>query len=272
MNYILIGITVTTKDWNDNFTEITSSVKNLKSSLVGKKYKVVLVLQGKEIIRLNSIPQEYEIKIMQELSVSKARNFIINLAKDENYKYIIFHDAKVYFTKNVGCFFSNNSGDVTKKVKLFYSQDIPSTLNNVESVHKKINPLYQTYLGCYLLNVSYINHYFCEETGPGSETRYKSGEDVLFLFEYFYNLGTFSVDELSFGGVYHPPREGDYSKHLLYAEGQGRLFRLLLGKYCSFRVVCDFILFIANALVRVVLMKKNSLKIFKQRLKGLFNV
>ncbi|MCA3957916.1 hypothetical protein JKP11_19855 [Vibrio vulnificus] len=272
MNYILIGITVTTKDWIDNFTEITSSVKNLKSSLGGKNYKVVLVLQGSEVICLSSIPQEYEIKRMQELSVSKARNFIINLAKDESFKYIIFHDAKVYFTKNVGCFFSESSDDVTKKVKLFYSQDIPSTFNKIDSVHKKVNPLYQTYLGCYLLSVSYIKHYFCEETGPGSETRYKSGEDVLFLFDYFYNIGSFSVDELSFGGVYHPPREGDYSKHLLYAEGQGRLFRLLLGKYFSFRVVCDFILFIANALVRIILMKKNSLKIFKQRLKGLFNV
>ncbi|HGX6201730.1 TPA: hypothetical protein ACJHM0_003431, partial [Shigella dysenteriae] len=65
-------------------------------------------------------------------------------------------------------------------------------------------------------------------------------------------------------------REKDFSKHKIYAKGQGRVFKILLKEYFSIRLLMDCILFFGNALVRCIFFRKNSFYILKERCVGFF--
>lgn len=267
MNNVLVGITVTYEDWLSFRVSIIESVSNITDS-DGFKGGVLLVIQCEKQVDVSSIgiPLNYEYVLSFKRGVSVSRNEVLEYAVEFDFNYIIFHDACAFFSKSAGMFISDNPSKYTKKITQVYSEEVFECYAGKRFY--KANPIYQTYIGSYLLNLKYINHKFDEGRGPGSLLDLHSGEDVLFLFEYFRNAGGFIVEELVGSGCFHPPRSKDYSKHLLYARGQGALYRIILERYLSARLVRDFIIFCVNSFFRVFAFKKNAIKILILRFKG----
>ncbi|ENO8808613.1 hypothetical protein ACCE85_000559 [Photobacterium damselae] len=274
MNQVFIGVCLTYDDYVKNKEVLLKSLNNLKKVFNEKCY-IYIVIQSNCDISLFESGIDY--LVIREMNVSNARNLCIEKSSKEGFKYLLFHDATIFWTVNAALFIKEKiNQDVLLKVKLKFT-DI--TYNNdkskftVDGTYKKINPMYNTYVGMYLFEVEKIkNIKFSTEHGPGSNTKYKSGEDVLFLYDYMNLNGDIIVYESNQHFIEHPKRDSDYSKHLYYAYGQGRVFRVLLKSKNNYHIYLDLMFFLGNACVRCFMFKKNSLNILKLRIKGLLNL
>lgn len=232
----------------------------------------ILIIQDAKQRKIELAFKNMHIFYMQERGISLARNRGVEEACTLNSRWIIFHDASICWTEEaVGFLFKNRFSKISPKVKLKFQliEEKPST--DVQGEIRKINPVYDTYVGSVLFEVQSIAKIrFNIFHGPGQNTIYKSGEDVLFFFDYFSMMKNFCVYESKTAYIYHPPREKDFSKHKIYAKGQGRVFKILLKEYFSIRLLMDCILFFGNALVRCIFFRKNSFYILKERCVGFF--
>ncbi|MDK9606492.1 hypothetical protein [Lelliottia wanjuensis] len=276
---LLIGVTVTAKDWTFCKDKLLQSLINLHS-VFGDECIVYVVLQD-ENIKDDFFPESdidwIIIRKIKYMGVSNARNLCIEKSIECGAKHILFHDATIYWSYTAAQFmFDQKTKIETPKVHLCFSDShdsrkVTDLLTDVEV--RQINPIYNTYVGSYLLRVSNIkNNRFNNNYGPGSKTQYKSGEDVLFLFDYFKDNNLVVIPRSNNVVIYHPPRPSDYSKHLLYAYGQGALFRELLKNHKSGKLLLDCLLFFGNAFARCFFFKKNAFSILLNRLKGFIGV
>ena len=261
-------------DWVLHKENIIESFFNINNSFHGECFFILCIQDfGNNIIDSNFGLLNYNVIYLAETGISVARNRCIDEANRINCKWIVFHDATIYWPAHSARFlYQQRLSNVTPKLKLRFSEISDCENYNYESSVKSINPIYDTYIGSMLLNLDIIDSLrFNELHGPGIKTIYKSGEDVLFSYDYFSQKGSFKVCEANELEIYHPPRLNDYEKHKIYARGQGRVFRILLSKYFSLRLVFDSILFFGNAIFRCVLFKKNSFTILSERIVGFFD-
>ncbi|KJF81018.1 hypothetical protein UA31_14075 [Photobacterium angustum] len=234
-----------------------------------------IVIQGDNFDNLEPNFGKLNVHVKHEsfLGISNARNLCIKKATDVGSEYILFHDASICWTEDSAKFIFRYKDDMPK-VNISFSDKIKNydcpTLTGSE---RNVNPIYDTYVGSYLFKLEDISGLrFNLDFGPGQNTNFKSGEDVLFLFDAFSIRQSYNVFEAEKKiMIYHPPRDSDFSKHLLYAKGQGKMFRILLARFLSLSIVKDIILFFGNAVFRCLLLKKNSLKILLQRVTGFFS-
>lgn len=262
------------KDWVSHKENIIKSFHNLNDAFRGKCFFILCIQDfGDNTIDLNLGLQNYNVIYLAEVGISLARNRCVDEAQSINCKWIMFHDASIYWTANAAKFiYEQRFSEIPPKLKLRFGEISDCEIGNYEFSIKNINPIYDTYVGSMLLNLNVIDSLrFNELHGPGDKTIYKSGEDVLFSFDYFFQKGNFKVCEANELEIYHPPRSSDFEKHKVYARGQGRVFRVLLAKYFSLQLVFDSILFFGNAVFRCVLFKKNSFTILRERIVGFFD-
>lgn len=261
-------------DWQYFKGNILKSFHNF-NCIWGGKCNFILIIQnslGREIEFPEGI-ENIKVIYMSVTGISCARNEGLKEAESQNCRWVIFHDASIFWPRNsVEFVYQNRYSQIPPRIKLRFSNGIDMKFDSLNGKEKKINPIYDTYVGAVLFDLRKLNLLrFNESHGPGEMTTFKSGEDVLFLFSYFSANKSFAVFESVDQLIFHPPRPIDYGKHKLYARGQGRVFRVLLSKYFSLRLALDCILFIGNAIVRCILLKKSSFSILRDRLAGLFD-
>lgn len=117
---------------------------------------------------------------------------------------------------------------------------------------------------------------FNERIGPGEATTLKSGEDLLYYYEIVKRNRLTEFVDFPDCYVCHPERPADLSKELLYAKGQGALYRHLmidlgLPRGAWIGVALLFALFLGNALFRAVTFQRNGFGILKERLRGILH-
>lgn len=276
---LLIGVAITKNEWLLNKSKLLTSFDNLRS-VFGDGCIAYIVVQDEDLKEQAFCESEEEwlyISWINTLGVSNARNICIEKSIEVKSTFLIFHDATIYWSLKAAKFVFNHRFSIeTPKVNVIF--DNPPMINSENDGYNDVvlgqaDPMYNPYVWSYLLRVENINDIrFDTNYGPGANTLYKSGEDVIFLFDYFSKTNLVKVSGDKSVAVYHPPRPTDYSKHLLYAYGQGALFRVLIKKHLSFKLVIDCMLFFGNALFRCVLLKKNSFAILLNRLKGFIGV
>lgn len=269
-----VGLCLTVTDWNKYKKKLIESLFNLNKAFNGDCF-LYIVIQGDtfDLIDSDFGTINVEVKYESLLGVSSARNLCIQKATDLNSKFILFHDASIYWTKEASEFICKNR-DLTPKVNICFSDEIKElNVYSFDGKKSKVNPIYDTYVWSYLFKLKDIySLQFNINFGPGQNTVYKSGEDALFLFDVFNKKKSYKVYKSNENVViYHPPRDSDFSKHLLYAKGQGKIFRILLNKHFSLFLLKDVILFFGNAVFRCFLLRKNSFKILIQRVSGFFS-
>jgi hypothetical protein len=279
---LLVGVCVTKQDWITNHRSLYASFSNIAKQWENKVlfYVVLQGVSNEEHVDCLNIDTKLNIDILKTtfMGVSRARNICIEKAKYVNSEFILFHDASIYWTPPAAEFIAQYRNDtLVTKVKVSFSamtEEGNATLgqSSSHSIVRKINPFYDAYVWSYLFRVAKLQDIiFDERFGPGQDTRFKSGEDVSFLFDYFSTIKTFSVLEATNAFVCHPPRTADFDKHLIYASGQGKTFKVLMKKYPSWKIYVDLGLFFGNALYRCLLLKPNAFEILRQRLIGFFD-
>ncbi|EKO3674148.1 hypothetical protein M3923_002838 [Vibrio metschnikovii] len=271
---LLVGICLTKKDWLQYKDNLIISCQNI-SQAWDNKVIFFVVLQGNknEIISQTDLPDSFFLYETEAMGVSLARNKCIEEAVSKDIKYILFHDASIFWPLESAQYISLNR-ELHPKVKVSFSDFTfhHSYSNSNGGIKRIVNPIYDTYVWSYLLKVADIESVrFSEKFGPGGCTRYKSGEDVIFLFDYCNKIKSREVFEAQFLCVYHPPRSKKFDKHLIYAKGQGKVYQILLGRYPSFVLYRDLLLFFGNAIFRCLLLRPNSFNILKNRINGFFN-
>jgi len=279
--HLLVGVCVTRQDWVNYHRSLYDSFSNIATHWKNKVLFYVVLQGGNDEVLPNiNSKASLNIEIFNTtfMGVSRARNICIDKAKHVNAEFILFHDASIFWTSSAAEFIAHHCHDeIVTKVKVAFSdtiREISASLCQSLSFGavRKINPFYDAYVWSYLFSVAKLqNIAFDERFGPGQETHFKSGEDVIFLFDYFSKINSFCVFEAINASVIHPPRSADFDKHLIYASGQGKIFSLLVRKYPSLRIFIDLGLFFGNAVFRCLLLKPNAFKILKQRFNGFFD-
>jgi len=271
---LAVGFCALYDDWVKYQEQIIKSFNNLKEHWQGECF-FFLAIQGYGEHNIDVFDDDANIHVyyLSILGISNARNKCIEEANKLECKWIIFHDATIFWPHEAVKFiFEHKLSLVPPKIKLQFSDSITEQPQLFDYTKRKINPIYDTYVGSILYSIEDIGTLrFNENHGPGENTTYKSGEDVLFAFDYFTLKKNFEVLESDHLVIYHPPRPTNFEKHRLYARGQGRVFRLLLSKYFSFQLAVDTVLFFGNAVIRCMLFKKNSFSILRDRLAGFFD-
>lgn len=262
------------KDWVSHKEHIIKSFINLNNAFHGECFFIICIQDfGDNTIDSKFGLHNYNVIYLTEVGISLARNRCIDEAQSMNCKWIMFHDATIYWPVNAANFiYEKRLSEIPPKVKLKFSDISEDEIDNHKYSIKNINPIYETYIGAMLLNLNVIDSLrFNELHGPGDKTIYKSGEDVLFSFDYFSKKHDFRVCEANKLEIYHPPRLNDFEKHKIYARGQGRVFRVLLTKHFSLQLVFDSILFLEMLFSGVFYLKKNSFTILSERIVGFFD-
>lgn len=205
-------------------------------------------------------------------SVSKARNIGIDFAEKHQFTHIYFHDVSIELTEST-CAILKSDGMHPSLAFSFQAKFVgANTTDQLKKLSKpsKALPLYKPYVWTYIIPLKLIADLrFNEDFGPGDGTNYKSGEDLLFLYEILIKTD-FSVIENNSAIAFHPPREKNYTKHLNYAKGQGLTLRLLINKHKRISDLIYCFLFFGNAIFRCLFLKQNSIKILKNRASGFF--
>ncbi|WP_445153177.1 hypothetical protein [Aeromonas hydrophila] len=273
---LLVGVCLTKTDWLAHKKTLIPSFQHIVDAW-GGNVLVFVVLQGSEDVKISSsdLPDYLLLFEINFMGVSNARNLCLERAKEIGAEFILFHDASIFWPKSSADFIaSNRSANPKVKVRFSdcYIEDGQYLRPRLHGHQKKVNPIYDTYIWSYLIKLSDVHGIkFNEAFGPGQKTLFKSGEDVLFLFDYLYKIKSRYVLEADGCYVFHPKRALTYDKHLTYASGQGKIFRVLLAKYPSLLLCRDLILFFGNAIIRCLLCKPNSYRILKYRFIGFFD-
>ena len=269
---ILISITITDSEIDRSvFCNLAASIyrNNLSSA-----YLLVIYQTNKFIdFKLESVDEVISTNIF---STSNARNIAIKYAQDKQFEFIIFNDSSVVpnltFLKAIEVFAGHEAELIRGDILWSYLDRVDLYSMHDSSFHfKKIDPLIDGYVGEYLFNVKAIGDIRFDLRLGGGGTVLNCGEDVIFLINYFKKNNINQVMVIDNAHLVHPPRELDYSKHLKYAYSQGVLYRHLLKKLNGLYMSKMIFLFLSNALFRVACGRPNARKIFKERLKGLWD-
>lgn len=269
MKNTLIAICLTEHDFNKFSSTIFQSIKNFEVGF-NNDLDVFFRIQTKKNIEdfdLNQL-KSFSYSLTNYFSVSDARNYCIDYALSLNYKNIYFFDASIYMPPESAAFLYKCQFSSTGYIpRLEYSFSEPHGTNLKKNYTvKKIYPISNPFVWTFLFPVSLLSTRFDENLGPGEKTILKSGEDVLFLYDVLCGR---RVLQSRNDYVFHPPRGGDNTKRLIYAEGQGCLYkRLIFHKPHPF-LFFYFFLFIINTFFLAITLRKNGPKILYYRLKGL---
>jgi len=249
-------------------------------------YKIVVVLQTKDI---NIQLREYnktKFKVVSYYSVSQARNIGLNeISKEADYIYLLDQDATpsveffIQAKNNMSLGLSVWSGKINWIADRMKNKGNQNNGNQNKGYYLSsfFVPL-NTFLGCYIFKAALIRKYsirFNQNLGPAENTQLKTGEDVYFLCEFFSKnkIGRYIFyPKLQ---INHPERPRDNSKSILYLDGQVAIYKnLLLSHSMNFRIRMGaflyLILFTFNGFLKFIRMEENGYFIFKKRLYSLF--
>lgn len=276
-NKLLISIPVLNSEIEERKKYFFKSIENMKNTGI-ENYEIIFVIQINDDEKSYSeVFQDFKnITILYSSikSVSHARNLAINYAIENLFSHMIISDSSVIIGE---CFYRSIKYCMKNHIELMQGRIIwnidtnVATKCEVDLKKQRLNILADSYVGNFLFKVERLDDVrFNETIGPASHTTIKAGEDMLFLYEYMLKNGDIAdVNDKAL--VYHPPRDNNLSKHLIYASGQGALYKYFLFKKHKPRYFfIYFFLFWANSLKRVLFFRRNSLKILGKRLFGFF--
>lgn len=277
---LFIGVTATDNDFIDNYDGLKKSLANIREAFNENVYAVLLFQTKKD-----TFPYEMELNSFDEVVLSNvfgtsfSRNMLIDIAlkcsKLHSISHFLFHDTTIRWSKGASRFISLNLNDGFVPFRyLNLTEDEYFSLGGYadEIIYKKPNVLIDTYVGSYIFKIKDImNVRFNEDVGPGENTHFKSGEDVLFLCEYFKATNKNKLNKAKCLYLYHPARPANLEKQLTYSKGQGYLYKNLILEYPSFYIWFMFFCFVGNSFFRCFLFKKNSFYILKNRFIGFWS-
>lgn len=282
---LLIVVPILYREWNDNVELLYKSLSNF-NKIFGENVEILIVVQESSDIEIQLELFRFQRFVNFELIFSKventshARNIGIRKAKKLERDFILFHDASLYYNLVAVRFFAEQDASIATlpSVNISFSaaEEASDFFSSSKTISKNIYPIKDTFIWRYLFKVGNINEMFDINIGPGNNTVFKSGEDVLFFYHYLNVNCCYKSSVCRAGTVFHPPRPKDLSKHVLYASGQGYLFKLLISKLKvhgfkqRFVLYLYFCLFMGNSFFRVLTFQKSARKILILRLKGLF--
>lgn len=278
-------------DLNCFIDNIPLVLENLSVSNFNIVEWIVVVQHKTEISAdvLNAL-KKFDINVLftNFYSISRARNIGIREIRcsEENTEVVCFLDADALPSVELLNFFSANINEGIPLVggKIFWGGAEDIKLLNITRwcVNKNFSvpsPLviFNTFLGCYAFNKKLLLHssvLFDETIGPAENTKLKTGEDVMFLLTFVNSLNLKKILYSPISKVFHPARESDNEKALVYAEGQAITYsNILKGSQIAIRFrLASFVylfLFVINGFVKVFLRKKNSILILRARLNAL---
>jgi hypothetical protein len=244
-------------------------------------YKVLIVLQSKTadngpLERLALHPNVI-VRRTARYSVSHARNVALEHVRKSSENYVYFLDASVVPTEDFWYLFKENAASqLSAWVCSINWTDLAPKTNGFGSHIRGLGYLFpKMYVWACVFRADVVGDTrFDEDVGPGENTTTKSGEDFLFVQDILVNRNIRQLPYYPTVVVNHPPRPEDFSKHLTYAGGQGRMYRRLLLSPApiSFKAVYAMyaFFFLVNGLLRLFLFKEKSIQIMAQRLTGLF--
>lgn len=269
---VLVGVPVLYGELENYKETLLQSISNF-TYVFAERVSFLIVVQSKGQISLPDWLKQHRcvvVRIVDWLSVSRARNLCLEFAQVKSFEKIIFHDASLIYPRAVCEFFHSNYSEALVKACAGFGDETSHGEHPISRV-RKIGNIADYYVWLYMFSVKSISNKFDESFGPGEFTTYKSGEDFLFMAAFFKAFEKRPVLEITSPKIWHPARPKDLSKHLYYALGQGKLFQVLLRNFFEVKYLVWFLLFIGNAIFRVVFFKPNAFKILKQRLKGFFS-
>jgi len=263
------------------------------SELTTQFVEFILIIQG------NEKPEETTLAKLLNLgafitifsnikSTSHARNLGIDYISREKDRidHVIFLDSDSFIDKRTWQYVFNifhGQNRSIHEINVFWRDENSESLiqnkkKNIIAKKKWQSRMFRTYLWCLIIPTEFVITHkikFNEKIGPGEKTRFKSGEDTLFLLNLFQKSDIHNVEVHSDLFVHHPARPIDNSKKLTYALGQGNLFRSLFAQNKNWLfliyLIFWFTLFVGNTLYMLISRKPNSLAIAKLRVKGLFS-
>lgn len=273
---LLVNITVTDSDWHAFRDSIARSMRNFRGYLADDVF-FHIVFQTKKRTRIDvqglGVPAaQIETCYVEKFSVSAARNLGIAYGRRRGFESIVFHDASLLFLPAACAFFRDKyRSGVLRCGFAFAAQETQGAGLAADSYQFRATRMSRrrnTYVWTYCFPLRTIPAMFDERFGPGDATRYNCGEDVLFLREYLAANREEPLLEMSGVGVLHPPRPADFSKHLSYAYGQGKVHRIVLRDDRDLFALLNVAAFFGNALLRALLLRKNGFRILRARLAG----
>ncbi|MCX4073035.1 hypothetical protein [Aeromonas caviae] len=197
-------------------------------------------------------------------NVSVARNVLLNRISCKDDDVILFMDSSIKFSHE----FLTHVLEMESHVLMASNNIAPLKASNQKKVIKFYDFVGHPYIWSFAFKWKTIaKSRFNEKLGPGDGTKYKSGEDVLFLHNVLKKINYY-VD-YSAACVYHPPRTNDYRKYLIYASGQANVIKALIlhgdvfytKAWASFRLI----LFVFGSF-RFIFHGREGVKIFHRRL------
>jgi hypothetical protein len=273
---LLVNITVIDSDWRAFKDSITRSMANFLRYF-GNDVFFHIVLQTKKHTRIDvqslGVPAaQVGTCYTEHLSVSAARNRGVDYGRRQGFESIVFHDASLLFLPAACAFFRDHyRSGVLRCGYAFAATAAQAELVAGDSYRYRATRMGRrrsTYVWAYCFPLQTIPALFDERFGPGESTRYNCGEDRLFLREYLAANRGGTLLEMTGVGVLHPPRPADFSKHLAYAYGQGKVHRIMLGEDRDLFALLDVGAFFGNGLLRALLLRKNGFRILRARLAG----
>jgi hypothetical protein len=273
---LLVNITLLDSEWPAYRASLGRSVQNFYVSFRDEVF-FHFVLQSKaeaaiDIAELGVPATQVEVSSVTRLSVSAARNRGIDYARRQGFESIVFHDASLLFLPAACAFFRDHyRSGVLRCGYAFATPESPGDLVAEDSYQCRATTIDRrriTYVWTYCFPVRTIPAPFDERFGPGESSRYNCGEDRLFLRAYLAANRAGTLLEMTGVGVLHPPRPADYSKHLAYAYGQGKVHRIALNEDRDLFAFLEVAAFFGNALLRALLLRKNGFRILRSRLAG----
>ncbi|KLN95756.1 hypothetical protein [Moellerella wisconsensis] len=274
---LYLGVIATDNDFLKNYNGITTSINNIRNEFKNRVH-VVILFQTKNNNFLHKVNMRNfdDIIISDFFGTSASRNKLINDAlskqKSHDISHLLFHDSSIRWNKSASKFIALNldrgfipfAYSNISENEYFLSEDC-----SIESYTSKPKILTETYVGSYVFKIEDISNIrFNTNFGPGENTPFKSGEDVLFLMSYIKGNNIKKLNKSKYIFLHHPLRPKNFIKHLTYAKGQGKIYRILLSDNGGLYVWLMFFGFICNSILRCFLFKKNSFNILKNRFIG----
>jgi len=276
---MLVALTCTRDDFFRFERTIFQSLENFRACF-GSAVFFLIVFQDKSledfdfsVTFLERFPEDsYLFKKVNYLSVSRARNDAIQYASNNGFDSIIFHDVSLVYGAAYLDWVKSKSHCMLLSGGYIFSDSLDSLDSSGSEGEVYFKDFDDIYLWSYVFPLSADFPFFDERFGPGESSIFTSGEDFIFLRRFFQLNPDMRYFVRFLGtGILHPSRPKNYSKHLAYAEGQGKIHQIYLLEEKSLYAVWRCVLFFGNALLRVLLLRKSSLRIIFLRIKGFFD-
>jgi hypothetical protein len=273
---LLVNITLLDSEWPACRASLARSVGSFYRSFRDEVF-FHFVLQTKsgagiDVSELGVPATQVEVCSVTRLSVSAARNRGIDYGRRHGFESIVFHDASLLFLPAACAFFRDHHLSGVLRCGYAFAapqeQEEPAAGDAYRCRATGVGRRHSTYVWTYCFPLRMIQATFDERFGPGESTRYNCGEDVLFLRENLAGNRAGTLLEMTGVGVLHPPRPADFSKHLAYAYGQGKVRRIVLGEDRDLFALLSVAGFFGNAVLRALLLRKNGFRILRSRLAG----